>query len=456
MGKGGGGGGYDPGPQFEYDKELLDFNYEQAKDNEKRQEDIFAMQLWNRNQQLDFNDQERIDAWQHKADMATYDWNNQVAARIASEEAVGKQLYFNELAEEIGINDATRQYNDRLTAVGFENEGLLMDLTHTKKDVALQQAGVSISFKDSLGKSELQKEGLTLQQKGKRAELTSKATELGIESVRAAGQYAAMGQTGRSARKGMQSLMAQFSRQESVLLDIMENSESQYQNAFDSITQDQQTTVAQTNLKYKELASTIDKAEEKTLLGQRELKESMKSAQADWQSQKSSIALDKYGADLQAEASLAPEPSMPPQPKAPAKLPRPRSIEPAKVPSWDRIPKPKRGTAGSSAGALSNFLGAAGAAAGIVGTIATVAPYLGLSDDRLKYNINRVGNSKKGIPIYTFKYRFEGKHGPTYKGTSAQDLISMGRKDAVGTTEKDGFYYVDYSKLDVTMEVVTT
>jgi hypothetical protein len=41
-------------------------------------------------------------------------------------------------------------------------------------------------------------------------------------------------------------------------------------------------------------------------------------------------------------------------------------------------------------------------------------------------------------------------------GTSAQDLLAMGHKDAVGQTEKDGFYYVDYSKLDVTMEVVTT
>ena len=50
----------------------------------------------------------------------------------------------------------------------------------------------------------------------------------------------------------------------------------------------------------------------------------------------------------------------------------------------------------------------------------------------------------------------DGKHGPKYIGTSAQDLISIGRKDAVGQKEKDGFYYVDYSKLDVDMEVVTT
>jgi len=74
----------------------------------------------------------------------------------------------------------------------------------------------------------------------------------------------------------------------------------------------------------------------------------------------------------------------------------------------------------------------------------------------LKYDITRVGTSPEGIPKYTFRYRADGKHGPKYIGTSAQDLLAMGRKDAVGQKEKDGFYYVDYSKLDVDMEIVTT
>ena len=77
------------------------------------------------------------------------------------------------------------------------------------------------------------------------------------------------------------------------------------------------------------------------------------------------------------------------------------------------------------------------------------------SDDRLKYDINRVGTSNKGVPIYTFRYRFEGKHGPKYKGTSAQDLLNTKFKNAVGQTETDGFLYVDYSKLDVEFEQVT-
>ena len=105
-------------------------------------------------------------------------------------------------------------------------------------------------------------------------------------------------------------------------------------------------------------------------------------------------------------------------------------------------------------------VGGGGGGGGFLGAFATLATIGaqfagGASDDRLKYDITRVGTSKKGIPKYTFKYRFDGKHGPTYIGTSAQDLIAMGREDAVGTTEKDGFYYVDYSKLDVEFEQVT-
>ena len=67
-----------------------------------------------------------------------------------------------------------------------------------------------------------------------------------------------------------------------------------------------------------------------------------------------------------------------------------------------------------------------------------------------------LGTSPSGIPKYTFKYVADGGHGPTYIGTSAQDLLAMGREDAVTQPEKDGFYKVDYSKLDIDMELVTT
>ena len=130
----------------------------------------------------------------------------------------------------------------------------------------------------------------------------------------------------------------------------------------------------------------------------------------------------------------------------PLKLPRPQFQEPAAPITWERYKtlRPIEGAVSKGPSGLSRMLGFAASVAGIF-----------RSDDRVKYDINRVGTSPSGIPKYTFKYRFDGEHGPTYIGTSAQDLLSMGRKDAVVQTEKDGFYSVDYSKLDVEFETVT-
>jgi len=71
-----------------------------------------------------------------------------------------------------------------------------------------------------------------------------------------------------------------------------------------------------------------------------------------------------------------------------------------------------------------------------------------LSDIRLKENINKTGISKSGIPIYTFNYIGEDQ---LWSGTMAQDLIEIGREDAVTITD-NGYYAVYYDMIDVNME----
>ena len=73
----------------------------------------------------------------------------------------------------------------------------------------------------------------------------------------------------------------------------------------------------------------------------------------------------------------------------------------------------------------------------------------GVSDIRLKEDIEKIGVSKSGIPIYTFKYKGGDK---TWSGTMAQDLIKMGRKDAVVTMD-NGYYGVRYDMIDVDMKL---
>ena len=80
-----------------------------------------------------------------------------------------------------------------------------------------------------------------------------------------------------------------------------------------------------------------------------------------------------------------------------------------------------------------------------------------MSDKRLKRNIAFIGNSPSGIPTYTFKYR-EGMNLAngyttldtvnTFVGAMAQDLLELA-PEAVIMNQDDGYYRVDYSKIDV-------
>ena len=69
------------------------------------------------------------------------------------------------------------------------------------------------------------------------------------------------------------------------------------------------------------------------------------------------------------------------------------------------------------------------------------------SDIRLKENINKIGLSPSGIPIYSFNY-INGKD--LYSGVMAQDLIKLGYQNSISIV--DNYYMVDYSKIDVKMK----
>lgn len=84
----------------------------------------------------------------------------------------------------------------------------------------------------------------------------------------------------------------------------------------------------------------------------------------------------------------------------------------------------------------------------ISGAITGVGSAL-LSDIRLKENITKTGVSKSGIPIYTFSYKNDNQ---LWSGTMAQDLIEIGKENAVTITD-NGYYAVYYDMIDVNMEL---
>lgn len=65
-----------------------------------------------------------------------------------------------------------------------------------------------------------------------------------------------------------------------------------------------------------------------------------------------------------------------------------------------------------------------------------------MSDERVKEDIERVGETDSGLPIYTYKYK--GMDGPSFMGLLAQDVEEV-FPDAVATI--DGIKGVDYSRV---------
>ena len=396
MGKGGNDNSEQIEAQYDYDTAKYQFDWDQMQKKYTHQKGMYDVQIWNAEQSRQYKNEVASQQWADKEKMRIFDYNNQVEAYNASKEAYAKQLDYNNLAAEMSASDNTRKYNERLTAIGFQNEELMM-----KHGWATRE--------------------LTEDIKGKKAQTAFQGELNKLQAMDTQGKILNMGQAGRTARKNMSAAMAQAAIKQQMLFDNITRQDTIY-------------------------GMKVEQSVEQANLSQRQLLESMKSAGGQYEADQMNIALQKYSADLGAESKLAPEPKRKPQMSRPLDLPKARNVEPEKPPSWDEFQKikPIKGAVTKGPSGFSQFLSVVG----------TVAGAIAMSDDRLKSTYNRVGTSPSGVPVYTFRYKHEGDHGPWYTGTSAQDLLEMGRDDAVVQKEKDGFYYVDYSKLAVEFEQV--
>lgn len=99
---------------------------------------------------------------------------------------------------------------------------------------------------------------------------------------------------------------------------------------------------------------------------------------------------------------------------------------------------------GTSSGTSSTMLPSPNPWAQGIGTLASLAGIGGMifSDERLKENVERVGQTDEGLPIYTYNYIWGG---PTQMGVMAQDVLEV-NPEAVGVTPQ-GLLAVDYGAL---------
>lgn len=84
----------------------------------------------------------------------------------------------------------------------------------------------------------------------------------------------------------------------------------------------------------------------------------------------------------------------------------------------------------------------------LMGIASIASLFVTPSDRRLKKDLTFLGKSPSGIPKYSFRYILDPLQ-RLWRGALAQDLLRMGRPDAVAIDEPSGYYTVDYSKIDV-------
>ena len=72
------------------------------------------------------------------------------------------------------------------------------------------------------------------------------------------------------------------------------------------------------------------------------------------------------------------------------------------------------------------------------------------SDIKLKENVEQVGVSPNGYKIYEFNYKDDFTN-TRYRGAMAQDVV---KKNPMAVGIEDNYLTVDYSQIDVEMEVV--
>jgi len=97
---------------------------------------------------------------------------------------------------------------------------------------------------------------------------------------------------------------------------------------------------------------------------------------------------------------------------------------------------------------LGGALSVASSVVGIVSGGVDIYDTLKNSDIKLKENIEEVGVSPNGHKIYEFNYKgFKER----WRGAMAQDVV---KKNPLAVGIRDGYLTVDYSKIDVNMELV--
>ena len=343
--------------QFHIQNEMWAYNWATAQANYAfEQEDLAAQKMNNAvlnaaREQIEFN------AWQNRENMRLYEYSKEVEAYNAGVASYEEQIDYNNIAEEIAINDANRAYQDQLIAFGFQNQDLLMKYYETGEQADLDIEGLEKKIEQSQNLATLQidqtginrdwdaaqagldsaglREGLA----ATKADMAFKSQQSRLENIQARGQQQNLNQSGRSAQKAIASLLASYGQGQAAMADSISRAESKYLLDKRRIAETLSHKDKLSNLNYRQINNTLlnsvqdaetaytgiglkfSQLKDRTEFGREQIQQSIISAGEQDAADRNRIAMDKHQQDLQASNLLTSRPTPQPAESLPLRIP---------------------------------------------------------------------------------------------------------------------------------------
>ena len=456
--------------QNRYNNEMHSFQWGAAQDNYAYQQQTIAYAKRNDETLRNYQDQTNFNGWLNRENMRMYEFDKQVEAYNASVVSYEKQLDYNDIAADIALADENRAYQDQLIAFGFQNQDLLMKYFQMGEQASLDTQGLTTKINQAQSLADLQvketkqnkdwaEAQAALDQAGLRdslaavkAESAFKTQEMRLGYLDKEGKQRNLGQSGRSAGKAIQALLATHGANQAAMADSITRAESKYMLDSRRVAESLRNTATMTNIRYNEIANNLintrdDAKQQQEGIGLKfsqlkdttdfnriQIQQSMISAGEQHKANQTKIDMDKYQQDLNAASRLTTRPTLPPQEISPLEMPETQYQDPM---APNKPPEPAEAINTYQG---PTFLQQVGQVVSVAASIAAMS-----SDLELKENIVRKGRSKRGFPIYEFNYKHEPNQ--RYQGVMGQDLLEL-YPEAVREGD-NGYLEVFYDLLDV-------
>jgi hypothetical protein len=343
--------------QHEYEMEAWAYKnaHAQRMNNHERLGNILKRRQ--HNLEVAIKDKTAAEGWDYQMEMREFKHNAKVAAYNKSEQMYGAQIGLNQRAAGLAFENARNVTSERQNKLAFDIASSALQYQHKSSELGMQ-------YDTARSNIAIEREGKTLQQQGKRAEAALSSQDLFVKSIQAKGAAIATGQSGRSANKRYQSIVAEAGRAQAVMVDGLTRADSAYNLSMYGLDQ----SLRQAGSQYALAKDYTDKSYANTQTMQEQSKLSINRA---FDQNIKKIEFDQFSANVKADANRLAMPVPGPV------LPKPLATPPAiflDPPLVVNAPEPIPGavtTTGTQGTGVGTMIGGAVGGALMLSNIAT-------------------------------------------------------------------------------------